>query len=57
MRAYHTTARKSQKIATDAIDAALDRVAFNHELDRERDDAASIEGTRRQVLAAMGVQQ
>jgi hypothetical protein len=44
-----------QTIATDAIDAVLDRKAFNHELDQEREDATSIEGTRRQVLAAMGV--
>ena len=34
---------------TDAIDAVIDVETFNHEIDQEKQDAASLETTRRRV--------
>lgn len=42
-----------QQQLRDAIDSVLDVQAFNHELDREREDAAFIENARRRVHAAL----
>lgn len=39
-----------QQLLTDAIDAVIDRDAFNYELDQEKADAAKLEGVRRIAL-------
>ncbi len=39
-----------QRITCEAIDAALDREAFNHELDEEEREAGYLEGVRRAIL-------
>jgi hypothetical protein len=38
-----------QRLVTETIDAVIDREAFNHELDAERQDAAFLEGVRRRM--------
>jgi hypothetical protein len=46
-----------QQILTDAIDSVIDIDVFNHELDREKQDAAELDVHRRRALAALaGVQ-
>lgn len=40
-----------QKLVTDAVDAVIDRNAFNAELDQEKQDAVELEGTRERLLA------
>jgi hypothetical protein len=42
-----------QQILTDAIDGALDRKTFNHELEKEKQDAAHLEQVRRAAIKAM----
>ena len=42
-----------QQLLTDAIDAVIDRDAFNYELDQEKADAAKLEGVRRIALDAL----
>jgi hypothetical protein len=42
-----------QKIVREAIDAVIDREAFNAELDQERQDAASLEAYRRIAKKAL----
>ena len=39
-----------QSVLRDAVDAAIDREAFNHELDQEKADAAKLEGVRKVML-------
>jgi len=39
---------------TDAIDAVIDVETFNHEIDQEKQDAASLETTRRRVHHLLG---
>jgi len=43
-----------QKVLTEAIDAVIDKEAFNHELDQEKEDAAELETKRRQVHHFLG---
>ena len=43
-----------QNLLRDAIDAVIDTEAFNHEIDQEKQDAASLETTRRRVQGLLG---
>lgn len=43
-----------QKLLTEAIDAVIDRDAFNHEIDQEKRDAAFLEAVRRRVHQELG---
>jgi len=43
-----------QQVLEDAIDAVIDQKTFNHEIDQEKQDAASLETTRRRVHRLLG---
>jgi hypothetical protein len=43
-----------QNLLRDAIDAVIDKKAFNHEIDQEMADAATLEITRRRVQGVLG---
>ena len=42
-----------QDILRDAIDSVIDIEAFNHELDREKEDAVDLEGMRQVVISTL----
>ena len=44
---------KLQEILRDVIDSVIDIEAFNYEVDREKEDAAELEGVRRAVIAVL----